>query len=65
MQGAYAMRDESIGPTGDGVIRINGAEVMRLDPGFSLEQFEKILPFCPEYRRIYVSALRKAELPEA
>ncbi len=33
MQGAYAMRDESIGPTGDGVIRINGAEVMRLDPG--------------------------------
>jgi hypothetical protein len=33
MKGAYAMRDASIGPTGDAVIRMNGAEVMRVPPG--------------------------------
>jgi len=43
IKGAYAMRDSSIGPPGDGVIRINGAELMRLDPGprpFSKQDFD-------------------------
>ncbi len=33
IEGADGMRDASIGPRGDGVIRINGAELMRLGPG--------------------------------
>jgi hypothetical protein len=43
IQGAYAMRDSSIGPPGDGVIRINGAELLRLDPGprpFAQQEFD-------------------------
>jgi len=37
-------------------------ELMRLEPSFSLERFDKILGFCPEYRVIFVSALREAGL---
>jgi hypothetical protein len=31
--GAYQMRDSSIGPSGDGVLRINGEELLRLPAG--------------------------------
>jgi adenylate cyclase len=42
--------------------RTEAEEVMRLEPSFSLERFDKILPYCPAYRVILVSALRKAGL---
>jgi tetratricopeptide (TPR) repeat protein len=42
--------------------RAEAEEVMRLEPNFSLERLDKVLPFCPELRAIFVSALRKAGL---
>jgi adenylate cyclase len=42
--------------------RSEAEEAMRLAPSFSLEQLEKIIPFCPAYREIFVNALRKAGL---
>jgi hypothetical protein len=33
IQGSWGMYDDALNSVGDGVVRINGAEVMRLDPG--------------------------------
>jgi adenylate cyclase len=37
-------------------------KVMDLEPTFSIDRFEKIIGFCPEYRKIFLGALRKAGL---
>ena len=42
--------------------RANADEMMRLQPDFSLEWYDKILPFCTAYREIFLGALRKAGL---
>lgn len=33
IRGSYGMRDDAVASSGDGVIRINGTEVLRIDPG--------------------------------
>ena len=42
--------------------RAEAEEAKHLEPSFSFERFEKILPRSPEYRVIFVNALRKAGL---
>jgi hypothetical protein len=54
IQGSWGMHDDAVYSVGDGVVRINGIEVMRLDPGvgppYDMIPFDvDITAFCGKY----------------